>query len=159
MIHIIAGDKGKGKTKALIDKVNNEVKVVSGTVVFLDNNNKHLYELSNRVKMINCTSYGISKLDSFTGFVRGIISQNSDIEKIYIDNFKTVAYVGESHIVEALDAEFSALQSGSAELRTKLETLQPDVSALKNIRKYIDMVLNKQQLSTPGGKQIGRAHV
>ena len=43
MIHIIAGDKGKGKTKALIDKVNNEVKVVSGTVVFLDNNNKHLY--------------------------------------------------------------------------------------------------------------------
>ena len=56
MIHIIAGDKGKGKTKALIDKVNNEVKVVSGTVVFLDNNNKHLYELSNRVKMINCTS-------------------------------------------------------------------------------------------------------
>ena len=52
----------------------------------------------------------------------------------------------------ALDAEFSALQSSSAELRTKLETLQPDVSALKNIRKYIDMVLNKQQLSTPGGK-------
>ena len=52
----------------------------------------------------------------------------------------------------ALDAEFSALQSGSAELRTKLETLQPDVSALKNIRKYIDMVLNKQQLSAPGDK-------
>ena len=52
----------------------------------------------------------------------------------------------------ALDAEFSALQSGSAELRTQLGTLQPDVSALKNIRKYIDMVLNKQQLSAPGGK-------
>ena len=52
----------------------------------------------------------------------------------------------------ALDAEFSALQSGSAELRTQLETLQPDISALKNIRKYIDMVLNKQQLSAPGGK-------
>ena len=91
MIHIITGDKGRGKTKALINMVNNEVKVVAGTVVFLDNNNKHLYELSNRVKMINCTSYGISKLDAFTGFIRGIISQNSDIEKIYIDNFKTVA--------------------------------------------------------------------
>ena len=52
----------------------------------------------------------------------------------------------------ALDAEFSALQSGSAELRTKLETLQPDISALKNIRKYIDMVLNKQQLSAPNSK-------
>ena len=52
----------------------------------------------------------------------------------------------------ALDAEFSALQSSSAELRTQLETLQPDISALKNVRKYIDMVLNKQQLSAPGGK-------
>ena len=52
----------------------------------------------------------------------------------------------------ALDAEFSALQSSSAELRTQLETLQPDISALKNIRKYIDLVLNKQQLSAPGGK-------
>ena len=52
----------------------------------------------------------------------------------------------------ALDAEFSALQSSSAELRIQLETLQPDISALKNIRKYIDMVLNKQQLSAPGGK-------
>ncbi len=39
----------------------------------------------------------------------------------------------------ALDAEFSALQSGSAELRSQLETLQPDISALKNIRKYIDL--------------------
>ena len=48
--------------------------------------------------------------------------------------------------------QFSALQSSSAELRTQLETLQPDISALKNVRKYIDMVLNKQQLSTPGGK-------
>ena len=52
----------------------------------------------------------------------------------------------------ALDAEFSALQSGSAELRSQLETLQPDLTTLKNVRKYIDMVLNKQQLSAPGGK-------
>ena len=52
----------------------------------------------------------------------------------------------------ALDAEFSALQSGSAELRSQLETLQPDLTALKNVHKYIDLVLNKQQLSAPGGK-------
>ena len=52
----------------------------------------------------------------------------------------------------ALNAEFSALQSGSAELRSQLEALQPDLTALRNIRKYIDLVLNKQQLSAPGGK-------
>ena len=51
-----------------------------------------------------------------------------------------------------MDAEFSALQSGSAELRSQLETMRPDLTALKNVRKYIDLVLNKQQLSAPGGK-------
>ena len=59
----------------------------------------------------------------------------------------------------ALDAEFSALQSGSAELRSQLKTLQPDLTALKNVRKYIDMVLNKQQLSAPGGKTPGKESV
>lgn len=104
MIQIITGDKGKGKTKVLIEKVNNDVKVVSGSVVFLDNNNKHMYELSNRVKMINCTNYGVNNLAMFTGFILGIISQNHDIEKIYIDNFTSVTYTEPIEIKDALDA-------------------------------------------------------
>ena len=99
MIQIITGDKGKGKTKVLIDKVNNEVKVV----VFIDNNNKHLYELSNRVRMINCTNYEVNNLEMFAGFVLGIISQTKDIEKIYIDNFSSVAYVNKEQVKVALD--------------------------------------------------------
>ena len=75
-------------------------------------------------------------MDSFNKAVRTLMKLNGSTEVDF----------------SALDAEFSALQSGNAELRTQLETLQPDISALKNIRKYIDMVLNKQQLSAPGGK-------
>lgn len=104
MIQIITGDKGKGKTKVLIEKVNNDVKVISGSVIFLDNNNKHMYELSNRVKMINCTNYGVRSLDMFIGFILGVISQDHDIEKIYIDNFSSVAYVNSIEIKAALDA-------------------------------------------------------
>ena len=76
------------------------------------------------------------ELDTFNKAVRTLMKLNGSIAVDF----------------SALDAEFSALQSSSAELRTQLETLQPDVSALKDIRKYIDMVLNKQQLSAPGGK-------
>ena len=36
MIQIIAGKKGSGKTKRLIDMTNNAVKTSSGNVVFLD---------------------------------------------------------------------------------------------------------------------------
>ncbi len=105
MIHIITGDKGKGKTKVLIEKVNNDVKVAQGDIVFLDNNNKHMYELSNRVTMINCTNYDVSKLDMFVGFILGIISQNHDIEKIYIDNFKTITLTekADDDVKHALD--------------------------------------------------------
>ena len=76
------------------------------------------------------------ELDAFNKAVRTLMKLNGGT---------TVDY-------SALDAEFSALQSGSAELRSQLETLQPDLTALKNVRKYIDLVLNKQQLSAPGGK-------
>ena len=44
MIQIISGVKGKGKTKFLIQKVNDAVKNVKGTIVYLDKNNKHMYE-------------------------------------------------------------------------------------------------------------------
>lgn len=105
MIQIITGDKGKGKTKVLIEMVNNDVKVAQGDIVFLDNNNKHMYELSNRVTMINCTNYDVSKLDMFVGFILGIISQNHDIEKIYIDNFKTITLTekADDDVKHALD--------------------------------------------------------
>ena len=102
MLEIITGDKGKGKTKVLIEKVNNDVKVVAGSVVFIDNNNKHLYELSNRVNMINCSNYNIEALDMFIGFILGIISQDKNIEKIYIDNFTTIVYSDKTTVEEAL---------------------------------------------------------
>ena len=46
MIDIIAGAKGKGKTKVLLEKVNDDMKVTHGTIVYLDKNNKHIsYQL------------------------------------------------------------------------------------------------------------------
>ncbi len=52
MIDIIAGAKGKGKTKILIQQVNDDIKLTKGTIVYLDKNNKHMYELSNQIRLI-----------------------------------------------------------------------------------------------------------
>ena len=98
MIHIITGDKGKGKTKALINKVNNDVKVVSGTVVFLDNNNKHMYELSNRIRLINVGDFPIDTYDAFLGFICGLISQDNDLEHMFFDSFLTIASVSDDYV-------------------------------------------------------------
>ena len=60
MIEIIAGEKGKGKTKVLLDKVNEAVKTVGGNIVYLDKSQKHMYELDNKVRLVNVADFPIS---------------------------------------------------------------------------------------------------
>lgn len=91
MIQLIAGRKGKGKTKHLLDKVNAEIKTVSGSVTYLDKSSKHMFELNNKVRLIDVSEYMIESADEFVGFVCGIISQDHDLEQIYFDSFLSIS--------------------------------------------------------------------
>ena len=91
MIEIICGEKGKGKTKELLGKVNAAVQVANGNVVYLDKSQKHMYELNNKVRLINVMDYPVKNCDEFVGFICGIISQDNDLEEMYLDSFLTVA--------------------------------------------------------------------
>ncbi|MBR1758581.1 MAG: twitching motility protein PilT [Lachnospiraceae bacterium] len=91
MIQIICGEKGKGKTKILLDHVNKAVKEANGSLVYLDKSNQHMFELNNRVRLVNCTEYMISNSSEFIGFISGIISQDHDLETIYLDSFLKVS--------------------------------------------------------------------
>jgi hypothetical protein len=93
MIEIIAGEKGKGKTKELLGKVNSSVDSVSGNIVYLDKSQKHMYELSNKVRLINVADYLVNNCDEFLGFICGIISQDNDLEEMYLDSFLTIAAI------------------------------------------------------------------
>lgn len=75
MIEIICGEKGKGKTKELLEKVNHTVSTVTGSVVYLDKSQKHMYELNNKVRLINVVDYPITNCDEFLGFICGIVSR------------------------------------------------------------------------------------
>ena len=106
MIQIIAGEKGKGKTKHLLDQVNNAVNKVSGSIAYLDKSQKHMYELSNKVRLINLSDYPITNSDEFLGFVCGILSQDKDLEEMYFDSFLTIASITEEnfcHVIEKMD--------------------------------------------------------
>ena len=98
MIQIISGVKGKGKTKYLIQKANDEVKQANGNVVYLDKNNKHMYELSNRIRLINLSEYPLDTYDAFLGFICGLISQDHDLESMYLDSFLTISSVSDEYI-------------------------------------------------------------
>ncbi len=91
MIQLIVGEKGKGKTKHLLDKVNAEIKQVNGSIVYLDKSTKHMYELNNKVRLIVAPDYLIDNSDAFLGFVSGIISQDHDLEQMYFDSFLKIS--------------------------------------------------------------------
>lgn len=100
MISIIAGTKGKGKTKYLLAQVNDAVKEANGSIVYLDKSAKHMYELSNKVRLINVAEYPITSADAFVGFLCGVLSQDSDIEKLYVDSFLKVSFAEGTDISE-----------------------------------------------------------
>lgn len=107
MIEIIAGEKGKGKTKELLAKVNHSVAAASGNIVYLDKSQKHMYELNNKVRLINVMDYPIDNCDEFLGFLCGIVSQDHDLEEMYLDSFLTIAFIETDdeiqHAIEKLD--------------------------------------------------------
>ncbi len=103
MIEIIAGEKGKGKTKHLLDKVNEEVKSAKGNIVYLDKSHKHMYDLSNKVRLINVKDYPVNNCDEFLGFICGIVSQDNDLEAMYLDSFLTIANMSDEDISRAIE--------------------------------------------------------
>ena len=91
MVQLIVGKKGKGKTKQLLDKVNSEIKEISGNIVYLDKSTKHMYELNNKVRLIDVSQFMFENSSEFLGFVCGIISQDHDLQQMYFDSFLKIA--------------------------------------------------------------------
>ena len=106
MVQLIVGKKGKGKTKQLLDKVNSEVKDIAGSIAYLDKSTKHMYELNNKVRLIDVSRYMIENESEFLGFVCGIISQDHDLEQMYFDSFLKIGALEDkdiSAVVEKLE--------------------------------------------------------
>ena len=103
MIQLIVGNKGKGKTKQLLDKVNSEVLTANGNIVYLDKSTKHMFELNNKVRLIDVNEFMIENCDQFIGFVLGIISQDHDLEQVYFDGFMDLAKLDAADVEKALE--------------------------------------------------------
>lgn len=102
MVQLIVGDKGKGKTKHLLDKVNAEVTSAEGNIVYLDKSSKHMHELDNKVRLINVSEYPVKNTDQFLGFICGVCSQDYDLQTMYIDSFLKVAGLEGADITETV---------------------------------------------------------
>ena len=93
MIQLIIGEKGKGKTKHMLAFVNKDISMIEGNIVYVDKSQKHMYELDSKIRLINIGDFPINDTDEFMGFLCGMISQNNDIQEIFLDSFLTIAYI------------------------------------------------------------------
>jgi hypothetical protein len=93
MIKIIAGEKGEGKTKQLINMANEAAKTSSGHVVFVDDDKRHIYDLNHSIRFIKATDFPIEDDKEFFGFLCGILSEDHDIDQLYIDGLLKVSHL------------------------------------------------------------------
>ncbi len=91
MVRFIIGEQGTGKTKVMIDMANMAVKDTKGYIVYIDRDTNHVYDLDRSLRFVNAGEFCIENLETFYGFLCGIISQNFDAEKIFIDGLKVIS--------------------------------------------------------------------
>ena len=91
MLNVIMGLKGSGKTKKLIDSINEAVANAQGNVVCIEYGKNLVYDINCRVRLVDSKEYGINNLDMLKGFLSGLHAGNFDITNVYIDNlYKTI---------------------------------------------------------------------
>ena len=91
MVSLIMGVKGSGKTKRLIELINNSAKDEPGNVVCIEANRNLTYDIHYHIRLIDAQEYKLNSYDLLRGFISGLYAGNYDISHVFIDNlFKIV---------------------------------------------------------------------
>ena len=85
MVQFLAGLKGEGKTRKLIDMANENANVTDGSLVFIDDDTRHIHSLHRDIRLVETGKHLLDSYREFVGYILGILSQNSDIKHIYVD--------------------------------------------------------------------------
>ena len=140
MIELIVGEKGTGKTKILMAKANDDIKVTGGNTVYLDINNKHMYELSHRIRLLNVQEYNIHSSDRFLGFIYGVISQDYDLDKMFLDNFMSIACIDTIDEAETIIKELAQI-SEKAEIGFVISLTAKKDDLPDSLKEYVTVAL------------------
>ena len=101
MVQILAGEKGEGKTKILIDLANESVSTSDGDVIYIDDDKRHIYDLNDKIRFVEVSEFPLANYRELIGFIYGIFSQNSDITKVFVDGiFKIVQSLGDEDLIK-----------------------------------------------------------
>ena len=86
MLKLMIGVKGTGKTKTLIEMVNEAVKTSAGSVVCIEKGDKLRYDIKYQARLVNTEEFLVSDAQSLFGFIAGILASNHDVTELYVDS-------------------------------------------------------------------------
>ena len=137
MIQIIFGKRGSGKTKRIIDLANESIKKQKGDVLFIDEDNRYMFDLRHEVRFVNAGEYGVRGTERFIGFINGIMAGNFDVSLVFIDAFLRLLQVDKPSI-HTLDEFFIELEELSIRCNVDFViSLSEDADLVPDpIRKY-----------------------
>ena len=137
MVRVIMGVKGTGKTKQMIEMINNAVQTEHGNVVCIEKGNKLTFDIHYQIRLVEASQYNVDSYTALKGFISGLYAGNYDITHVFIDSLtKIVASEATDHAVEEF---LDWLNSFSEKNNIKFTvTISGDVeTATDGMRKYL----------------------
>lgn len=135
MLKLIIGVKGTGKTKTLIELVNEALHRSEGSVVCVEKGNKLTYDVKYQCRLIDTDAYNISDLDALYGFIAGILASNHDVTDLFVDSALKIGG-NDTENFDAFVDKVNALVE-HAQVHCVMTSSLPVESASDNLKKYM----------------------
>jgi hypothetical protein len=134
MVKFILGAKGSGKTKWLIDNANKDMLEGNGNIAFVDVDDNHIFSLNYNVRLINAMEFNVLNVQSFYGFLCGIMAMDYDLEKIYVDGIYKVMSLELKDIVYLIDSLHKIASKYEVEFYINIDYTMDKIP--ENLRSY-----------------------
>ncbi len=135
MLKFIMGEKGQGKTKALIDSVHQAIESEKGAIVFINSGNRHITDVDYRVRLVDTSEYEIESLNDFYGMLCGILSQNFDVSYIFIDSLTKITKFEEDELVKFAEKANALCEKHNLQVLVTISMSTEGVS--EDVKKYL----------------------
>ena len=134
MIKLIVGTKGSGKTKAIIDMINNAVTATNGNVVVVEKGMKLTTEISHAARLVDMDEYKVEGGEMMYGFIAGLLAGNYDITDLYVDGILKVL----DHDTKTLGVVLDEIAAITGDAVKAVITVSADPATLpENVKKYM----------------------
>ena len=134
MIKLIVGTKGSGKTKTMIDLINEATKTATGNVVVIEKSMQLTTSINHAARLVDVDEYKINGAEMLYGFVAGVLAGNYDITEMFIDGILKVC----GHDLEAAGRVLNAINAIAGDSVNVTVTVSTDVNSLpESIKKFL----------------------